>query len=250
MSAPRHVVWFSCGAASAVLAKVVADARPHGQELVVVYCDTSKSEHPDNRRFMREVKFWIDTPITVIRSEKFRTVDEVIAAKSYMSGILGAPCTVEMKKIPRFAFQRADDIHYFGYTVDERTGRREDFEKNNPELALRWPLVDANITKNECFARLRKAGIALPVMYRLGYPNNNCIGCVKAQSPAYWQKIRRDFPEVFAERVRQSREYGVRLAKVKEERVFIDELPEEAPMLPLTESVTCGPECASEEPRS
>jgi len=33
-------------------------------------------------------------------------------------------------------------------------------------------------------------------MYRLGYANNNCIGCVKGGA-AYWNKIRKDFPSEF-----------------------------------------------------
>ena len=33
-------------------------------------------------------------------------------------------------------------------------------------------------------------------MYKLGYNNNNCIGCVKG-GQAYWNKIRIDFPETF-----------------------------------------------------
>ena len=36
----------------------------------------------------------------------------------------------------------------------------------------------------------------MPAMYRLGYDNANCIGCVKGGA-GYWNKIRRDFPERF-----------------------------------------------------
>lgn len=42
-----------------------------------------------------------------------------------------------------------------------------------------------------------RAGIELPKMYRLGYDNANCIGCPKG-GQAYWQNIRHDFPEEFA----------------------------------------------------
>ena len=44
-------------------------------------------------------------------------------------------------------------------------------------------------------------------MYDLGYPNNNCIGCVKG-GMWYWNKIRKDFPEVFKRRAKQEREIG------------------------------------------
>jgi hypothetical protein len=38
-------------------------------------------------------------------------------------------------------------------------------------------------------------------MYRLGYKNANCIGCVKG-GEGYWNKVRRDFPEQFEELAR------------------------------------------------
>jgi hypothetical protein len=44
-------------------------------------------------------------------------------------------------------------------------------------------------------------------MYDLGYRNNNCIGCVKG-GMGYWNKIRKDFPEVFKARAEQEREVG------------------------------------------
>ena len=68
-------------------------------------------------------------------------------------------------------------------------------------------------------------------MYRLGYQNNNCLGCVKGGS-GYWNKIRRDFPEVFERRVVQSRRLGVKLVKATVDGVrrpvFLDELDPEA----------------------
>ena len=41
------------------------------------------------------------------------------------------------------------------------------------------------------------AGIEIPIMYKLGFKNNNCMGCVKASSPAYWKLVEKTFPEMF-----------------------------------------------------
>ncbi|MHC3970255.1 hypothetical protein ACIPM3_15170, partial [Pseudomonas aeruginosa] len=41
-----------------------------------------------------------------------------------------------------------------------------------------------------------RTGIELPAMYRLGYENANCIGCVKG-GEGYFRAIREDFPEQF-----------------------------------------------------
>ncbi len=236
--AQRTVVWFSCGAASAVAAKLAVNSR---QDVEVVYCDTSASEHPDNLRFLSDVERWIGQPVTIIRSETFASVDDVIEKRRYMSGIKGAPCTVEMKKVPRFNFQRPDDVHVFGLTADEAP-RVARFASANHDLALWWPLVEQGITKVDCLARITAAGIALPVLYQQGYRNNNCLGCVKATSADYWNKIRADYPDVFAKRVEQSRELGVKLTRWKGQRIFLDELPNR-PVRKVRENVSCGPEC-------
>lgn len=240
-SKPRVVSWFSCGAASAVAAKMALDKFGPGVE--VVYCDTSRNEHPDNARFMADVEKWLGVKVSFLSSKKFKTVEEVFAKQRYMAGPHGAPCTVALKKVPRFKWQRADDIHVFGYTADE--GRRiKNFEVNNPDMILSWVLRDGGITKKMCYQILMKAGIALPAMYLLGYKNNNCLGCVKATSPGYWAKIKKDFPDVYAARVAQSRDIGTRLVEFKGERIFLDELPDGDFGRYKAEDISCGPECA------
>jgi hypothetical protein len=241
MSTQRIIVWYSDGAASAVAGKLMVEK--YGSRVELLKCDTSASEHPDNVRFRADVERWVGVPVKLIRHPRFSTVEEVFEKERYMSGVAGAKCTVELKKRPRFAYQRADDRHVFGLTADE--GRRiTQFEGNNPELILEWPLRDVGLTKADCLARITAAGIELPVMYRLGFANNNCLGCVKSQSPAYWNQIRAHFPEVFARRAEQSRRLGVRLVKVKGVRVFLDELASDSTEV-IAENLSCGPQCAS-----
>jgi hypothetical protein len=245
----RVIAWFSCGAASAVAAKLAV--QKYGDDCRVVYCDTLKAEHPDNARFMADVAQWIGREIEIIRSVKYASIDEVFAARRYLAGVAGAPCTVEMKKVPRFAYQMPDDRHVFGFTLDEQD-RIEGFERNNPELDLDWILRDREIGKKQCFRMLEAAKIRLPKMYELGFANNNCIGCVKASSPAYWARVRRHFPEVFALRAEQSNAYGARLVRIDGERRFLNELPLDD-ALPLfdgpEEDVSCGPQCGTEDRR-
>ena len=237
----RAVSWFSCGAASAVASELML--QKYKNDCVVVYCDTMATEHPDNARFFGDVEKWLGTTIQVIRSEKYQDVDDVFVRTRYMAGVLGARCTTELKKLPRYKFQLPDDVHTFGFTRDENK-RIEAFEANNPELLVDWVLRDADISKDGCYDRLKEVGIAMPVMYTLGYDNNNCLGCVKATSARYWNRIRRDFPEVFLRRIQQSRELGVRLTRYKGERVFLDELPEDYMPVEPKEDLSCGPECA------
>ncbi len=241
MRQARRIVWFSCGAASACAAKLTLEKHP---EALVVYCDTASSEHPDNRRFLRDVQRWLGKRVKKIASKKFKHVREVFEKTRYMSGPMGARCTTEMKKIPRFDFQRGDDIHIFGFTADE-LDRQKAFRERNPELHLEWPLIEAGLDKNACMRMIQDARIKLPAMYLLGFRNNNCLGCVKAASPAYWNKIRKHFPGVFADRAKQSRELGVRLVKLDGERIFLDELEPERDLFTIEDNVSCGPECGS-----
>lgn len=234
---PRLVVWFSCGAASACALKLVAHRNP-----VAIYCDTSKSENKDNARFRAEVEQWTGVKIQTIGNPKYSTVEEVFEAKRYMSGIAGAPCTVQLKKVPRFAFQRADDIHVFGYTVNEKR-RIKLFQQNNHELILEWPLVEAEMNKQSCYEMIVAAGIRLPIKYEQGFSNNNCDGCVKSESPAYWNLVRKHTPEVFDRRCEQSRRFGARLVRLKGVRIFLDELPHDADEA-IVEDLSCGPHCA------
>lgn len=201
---PRRVVaWYSHGAASAVATKMALVK--YGPEVVIACIDTS-SEHPDNERFRAECEAWFDHPIVMVRSQEYADIFDVFDRTGYLVGPAGARCTTELKKRVRWAFERPDDLHIWGYTIEEQA-RAKRFVDQNPGVESWFPLVDAGLGKGECLAIIERAGIALPEMYRLGYRNNNCLGCVKG-GMGYWNKIRRDFPEVFDRMARQERKMG------------------------------------------
>lgn len=247
MNESRVIAWFSCGAASAVAAKLAIEK--YGERVIVVYCDTMSTEHPDNARFFADVQRWLGREIIKIKSAKYGTIDDVFNHRRYLSGIAGAPCTVEMKKVPRFAFQEPDDIHIFGYTLEEGD-RVADLKKHNPELYIEWILRDKGYNKKRCLHALDLASIELPAMYQLGFEHNNCLACVKATSPRYWQRTRSHFPDAFAQRAAQGRKYGARLVRINDERRFLDELPPDealglwAGIEDFPEDLSCGPQCA------
>lgn len=242
---PLIVVWFSCGAASAVAAKLTIE-RYGATHRIRVVNNPVVNEDPDNQRFAADVARWLGVEIETARNKYYPNADavEVWERERFMSGPLGAPCTVELKKRARQQWQviNAPDFHVLGFTADERN-RHARFVLT--ELANTIPvLIDAGITKRGCFAILTAAGIELPAAYARGYPNANCIGCVKASSPTYWNLVRREDPDVFAQRAEQSRRLGARLARYKGRRVFLDELPADAKGRPLkTMHVECGIFC-------
>lgn len=127
--------------------------------------------------------------------------------------------------------------YIWGYDVAERD-RAESLEEAMPEAKHIFPLIDNNLTKGDCHAMSYRLGVYRPIMYDMGYQNNNCIGCVKG-GMWYWNKIRKDFPDVFATRARQEREIGRSCIS----GVFLDEL-EPGRGIPQDEvSQDCGIAC-------
>ena len=193
----RIVCWFSCGAASAVAAKLVlADKELCAQydEVVIAYCKIQE-EHPDNERFFKECEVWFDHPIKVLMHEGYNGSIYNVFEKNYMRTPGGSPCTRALKKQVRTKFQKDGDLHVFGYTVEEEDRANKFIDANN-EIETHWPLIDEQLRKEEVLAMIERAGIELPEMYKLGYEHNNCVGCVKG-GMGYWNKIRKDFPAEF-----------------------------------------------------
>ena len=242
----KIAVWFSCGAASAVALKLTVDK--YGAENVRAVNNPVKEEHSDNLRFLKDVSDWVGIEIEQVKNKNFlgASVVEVFNKRKGMSFPMGAPCTVELKKRARQQWEAENpvDYHVLGFTFDEKR-RHERFiltERNNV-LPI---LIDANMTKDDCFRFLASAGIKLPKIYEHGFPNANCIGCVKATSPTYWNLVRREFPEVFEERSQQSRKLGSKLVRVKSERIFLDELDPNAKGRPMKTMPDCGIFCEEE----
>lgn len=228
MSEPRRLRWFGCGAASAVAIALDLKAHPGG---VIAYCET-RAEHPDNERFLTDCENWWGVKVTRLHSDDYEDTWDVWDRKSYIAGVAGAPCTGILKVAPRLKFQRPDNIHVFGYTCDaEDQTRAQRLAETFYELDIINPLIEAGLDKAACLALVRSAGIALPVMYGLGFPNNNCIPCCKATSPNYWSAMRLHFPAQFERFAKLCHRLGVRAARINDERIFVDEVPADWPTL-------------------
>lgn len=179
------------------------------------------NQHPDTLRFLADARAFLGMPINVLQSYRYLTVDEVISRRQYINGAAGAACTLELKKRVRQDWERSNfgrHTYVWGYDINELS-RADRIVETLVEFEHEFPLIDRNLTKEDCHAMCEDAGIKRPVMYDLGYPNNNCIGCVKG-GMGYWNKIREDFPEVFERRAQQEREIGHSCIK----GVFLDEL--------------------------
>lgn len=228
----RYLVWYSCGIASAVAAHITLSEQ---DDVELAYCDTG-SEHPDNPRFLSDCEQLFDKRITILKSEKYDDIWDVFDKTKYLVGVNGARCTTELKKIVRRNYQSIDDIQVFGYTYDE-IARADRLVKQNPEIDLYAPLIERKMTKRDCFDYFNQFGIKRPMMYDLGFNNNNCIGCVKG-GMGYWNHVREKFPLIFEKMVETEAKLGRSVIRVDSGRkdedgnrirepLFLKDLPQD-----------------------
>lgn len=217
---PRVLCHFSCGAPSAVATKLAI--QKYGKERITIININIQEEHPDNQRFLKDCEEWFGMPVTTVQNEKYNGSIYEVFKQGYLKGIYGAPCTTQLKRKVRESFQCDDDIHVFGFTLDEEQ-RAQDFNDRNEALATEWILIEQGINRNDCLGILQGVGIEIPMMYKLGYNNNNCVGCVKG-GMGYWNKIRKDFPDVFVRMSMVERDIGHAILKDKCGAVWLDEL--------------------------
>lgn len=236
----RVVCWFSCGAASAVATKL-ALAQYAGREIVIARCVVAE-EHGDNERFAADCEAWFGQPIINMTAEKYNgSVYMVIEKRRYISGVGGAPCTLELKKHVREAFQFPTDTHVFGYCAEEQDRWDRFLDANNIDAVA--PLIERGLEHADTLAMIERAGIKLPAMYGLGFKHNNCIGCVKSTGAGYWNMVRDHFPVQFDRMARKSRELGVRMVELDDARIFLDELPRGRGDYQTEPEIQCGIFC-------
>jgi hypothetical protein len=244
----RVICWFSCGAASAVATKLALSQFGSSSQQVVVARCIVREEHPDNDRFAADCEKWFGVPIVNLMAEEYDgSIYNVFERRSYISGTKGAPCTRLLKGDVRRAFQHPMDRHVFGYTAEEQD-RWDDFLDANNDIDAIAPLIVSGVTHADCLGMVERAGIELPVMYRLGFQHNNCIGCAKAGGQGYWNMIRDHFPLQFTRMADLSRRFGVKLINTADNvRLSLDEMQPGTGDYRTEPEVQCGIFCEMAE---
>jgi hypothetical protein len=219
--------WWSAGITSAVACKAALELYDNVE---LYYIETGKA-HPDNARFKTDCEKWYGKEVKTVQNSKgYKDPIDVIRKTRYVNGPSGARCTLELKKQVRYELEQQftaslfNDTtltnQVFGFEWDRKqVNRAIRFIEQYPATNPLFPLIEKGLNKDQCAGMIMSAGIELPVMYKLGYPNNNCIGCVKG-GKGYWNKIRVDFPEVFEDMAKAEREVGHSCIK----DTFLDEL--------------------------
>lgn len=216
MSKKLKVCWLSAGVSSFIagyLEKETIDK--------YIYIDI-EDQHPDSMRFIKDCEKFFGKEVLVLKSE-YGSVENAIRSCGYFEiNKKFAPCTAWNKKRVRkqWEYEHRDfEITYvWGMDVDEKQ-RADRLTETMIEFNHCFPLIERNLTKQDAHGICYELGVKRPIMYDLGYNNNNCIGCIKG-GMGYWNKIRVDFPEVFERRSRLERELKQTILK----DCYLDEL--------------------------
>lgn len=221
----KYIGWFSCGTTSAVACKLALDM--YGKENVDLWYIDTGAAHQDNKRFIEQCEKWYGVKIKTAKSQKYSCPLEC-AKKELFNTPYGSPCTLNMKKkvrqeqiMPLYADFEVWHILGFEYTQHE-VNRALRWKEQQTKNCV-FPLIYKHLTKKQCLLILKNEGIEIPAMYKLGYNNNNCIGCFKG-GMGYWNKIRKDFPNVFEEVSKVEQETGHTCLKKDGQQLYLKDL--------------------------
>lgn len=232
------VCWISAGVSSFVAGYLYRD---HVDKFLYI---SIQDQHPDSDRFIADCSRAMNRDIEYIYPY-YKNVEQVALANSCLNTPNGAPCTKYLKKRTRkkWEYQHRDfDITYvWGFDVDEKD-RAERVVEGMPEFEHVFPLIDHGLSKSDAHGVCAALGIKRPILYDMGYKNNNCLGCLKG-GKGYFNKIRKDFPEVFKERAELERKIGRSIIRDKNGMCFLDELDPDAGRMSDEVDIECSIAC-------
>ena len=144
-------VWFSCGAASAVAARLTLDLWGDTCNVRIINNPVAE-EDPDNRRFLADVERWLGVNIEIAINPEHPNCSavEIWDKRKYMSGVAGAPCTGKLKREARQHWENFNhhDWMVLGFTAHERD--RHDKFVLTERANLLPVLIDAGLSKRDC----------------------------------------------------------------------------------------------------
>jgi hypothetical protein len=204
--------WVSGGAASAVACHL---AQQSGEPMVFVRIDPL-GELGDIGRFVSDLSaklYHEDIETISVKTHGNKAFAEcthpydVLRIVRAIKFPKGAPCTRVLKREvrERFCIERNLNNHVWGFTIEEK--HRADRILSTVPGFHQFPLIDAGITKKDCFKYIEDRGITLPECYKNGLNNANCIICIKG-GIGYMNKCRELYPERFAELSALEQELG------------------------------------------
>ena len=197
----KIICWWSGGVTSAVACKLAIDL--FGKENCKVIMIDTQNEHEDTYRFKIDCEKWYELPIEIITAigGKWGSIQEVWITRKSLNTATGAICSTELKRVVREKWEKENNFKHqvFGFEFERKEfNRSKGMTLNHPKVKAIYPLLMYGLTKKNCLQIIADANIEVPLVYKLGYKNNNCFktGCVQG-GIGYWQKIQREDVDKF-----------------------------------------------------
>lgn len=201
----KHVVCYSGGHSSALVALEVTNRYGYDDVILLNHDIAATSEHESIKQFKRAVAAYIGLPITYANApdwDKKDQFDVVIEAGAFKVGNGSALCTNRMKTKPfeqwlRANFPTQNAIVYYGF--DNREFDR--IQRRSSRMAVLGFKTDYPLAlwRERAFKSTKEIGIEPPSTYSI-FKHANCVGCLKAQKqhwyvvycvrPDIWEKAK------------------------------------------------------------
>lgn len=185
------VGWWSGGVTSAISCKIVIDLFGLNN-CRFIFIDTG-NEDGDTYRFKRDCEILYGKEIETITGlgGKFKSIEDVWRHYKTLNSATGAICSSTLKRDVRLKWEKDNyyDHQVFGFDLDE-SKRAKSMALNHKQAKPIFPLMLFGYSKKDCIQMIQGYGIELPMAYKLGYSNNNCLKTMCIQGGiGYWQKV-------------------------------------------------------------
>lgn len=189
------ICWWSGGVTSAVAIHLAINL--FGKERIrIIFIDTF-NEHSDTYRFKTDCEKWYGIEIETITAigGEYKRIQDVWFKFLSLNVATGAICSSQLKRAVREKFEKENKFTHqvFGFDISE-SKRALGMFLNHPHTKPIFPLMMYGYSKKYCIEILKYEFISIPLMYWLGFLNNNCFGtgCVQG-GIGYWQKMFKEF---------------------------------------------------------
>jgi hypothetical protein len=243
----KHVVCYSGGESSAVVAVEVA--RKHGPENVILLNHDMhfSVEHTDIKRFKQEVADYLGITMTVA-SRCNATQDQFdvcVEAGAFKVGNGSELCTARLKTEPFYDWlaANADPAHaiiYYGF--DNTPKERDRMQRRTGILAAKGYRTDYPLVtwRDRTIHTAADIGIARPSTYDT-FIHGNCIGCLKA-GWQHWYIVYCTRPDIWLKGKWAEEEIGYAIHYNDDKPVYLEDMESrfaamQAAGIPATEHV-------------
>lgn len=185
------ICWWSGGITSAVACYLAINLFGR-KRCRIIFMDTY-NEDIDTYRFKNDCEKWYGKKIEVISSipEKYDSIQDIWYKFKSLNTAHGAICSTELKRELRIRWQKINFFRYqiFGFDGKE-CNRALALRMNYPNTKPLFILLMHGLLKSDCIKIIQNAKIEIPIAYKLGLQNNNCLktGCVQG-GIWYWQEL-------------------------------------------------------------